>query len=164
MKPFIRVLISVVGIWVPLGLSAQSATDPLELTLHHATASVSDLNRAVKWYQEKLGFKMVLRRKLDENSEIAWMTMPGNRVDLIQRNGSSKGPASKDHLTTQGWAHIVFSVADADRAYAILKARGVNLPEPVSTNATLHIKTSHFPDSEGNWLEIYQDMSSQPKK
>ena len=163
MKTLIGVLISTVGVWAPISLSAQTAADPLELKLHHATASVGDLNRAVKWYQEKLGFKMVLRRKLDATTEIAWMTMPGNRIDLIQRQGASKGPALKDHLMAQGWAHIVFSVADADRAYAILKGRGVNLPEPVSTNQALHIKTSHFPDSEGNWLEIYQDMSSPPK-
>jgi catechol 2,3-dioxygenase-like lactoylglutathione lyase family enzyme len=163
MKILISALISTVGVWAPIGLSAQSAADPLDLKLHHATASVGDLNRAVKWYQEKLGFKMVMRRKLDATSEIAWMTMPGNRIDLIQRQGTSKGPAFKDHLMAQGWAHIVFSVADVDRAYAILKARGVNLPEPVSTNQALHIKASHFPDSEGNWLEIYQDMSSPPK-
>jgi catechol 2,3-dioxygenase-like lactoylglutathione lyase family enzyme len=163
MKILISALISTVGVWAPIGLSAQSAAETLDLKLHHATASVGDLNRAVKWYQEKLGFKMVMRRKLDATSEIAWMTMPGNRIDLIQHHGASKGPALKDHLMAQGWAHIVFSVADADRAYAILKARGVNLPEPVSTNQALHIKTSHFPDSEGNWLEIYQDMSSPPK-
>jgi catechol 2,3-dioxygenase-like lactoylglutathione lyase family enzyme len=163
MKILMSVVISTLGVWAPMSLSAQSAADPLDLKLHHATASVGDLNRAVKWYEEKLGFKMVMRRKLDATSEIAWMTMPGNRIDLIQRQGASKGPALKDHLMAQGWAHIVYSVADADRAYAILKARGVNLPEPVSTNQALHIKTSHFPDSEGNWLEIYQDMSSPPK-
>src|ERR1051326_1619590 len=160
MKMSISALISTAGVWAAISLCAQSATDPLELKLHHATASVGDLNRAVKWYQEKLGFKMVMRRKLDPTTEIAWMTMPGNRIDLIQHQGASKGAALKDHLMAQGWAHIVFSVADADRAYAILKARGVNLPEPVSTNQALHIKTSHFPDSEGNWLEIYQDMSA----
>jgi catechol 2,3-dioxygenase-like lactoylglutathione lyase family enzyme len=164
MKTFIRILVSIVTACASISLCAQSAADPLELKLHHATASVGDLNRAVKWYQEKLGFKMVLRRKLDANSEIAWMTMPGNRIDLIQHQGAAKGPTLKDHLMAQGWAHIVFSVADADRAYAILKARGVNLPEPVSTNQALHIKTSHFPDSEGNWLEIYQDTSSPPSK
>ena len=147
-------------------LSAQSPVEPLQLSLHHATASVGNLDRAVKWYQDKLGFKVALRRKLDANTEIAWMTMPGNRIDLIERKGSAKVPDQKDHVMNQGWAHIVFSVPDADRAYAILKARGVNLPEPVSTNETLHIRTSHFPDGEGNWLEIYQDLTAQqqPKK
>src|SRR5947209_18096607 len=134
MTTLIRVLFSTVGIWAACRLSAQSPSDPLELTLHHATASVGDLNRAVKWYQEKLGFKVALRQKLDANSEIAWMTMPGNRIDLIQRQGSSRGPIPKDHLMMQGWAHIVFSVKDADRAYAILKSRGVYLPEQVSVN------------------------------
>jgi hypothetical protein len=53
-------------------------------------------------------------------------------------------------MLIQSWGHLVPSVPDVDRAWAILRARGVDLPEPVATNAQLHIKTSHFPDSEGN--------------
>ena len=64
----------------------------------------------------------------------------------------------------QGWGHIAFSVPNADRAYAILKSRGVELPEPVSTNTALSIKSSQFPDSEGNWIEIYEDLSTGAKK
>jgi catechol 2,3-dioxygenase-like lactoylglutathione lyase family enzyme len=153
-----------VGFLAAFRLSAQPAVEPLDMRLHHATASVGDLNRAIKWYQEKLGFKVAMRRKLGEDGEIAWMTTPTLRIDLIQRKGSAKGPTSKDHMLVQGWGHIVFAVPDADRAYAILKSRGVELPEPVATNETLHIKSALFPDSEGNWLEIYQDLGAPAKK
>ena len=104
-----------------------------------------------------------MRRKLNAEAEIAWMVMPGVRIDLIQRKDSMKAPAVKDHMLRQGWGHIVFGVRDADKTYALLKARGVSLPEPVSTNEVLRLKTSHFPDSEGNWLEIYQDLGSNQK-
>jgi catechol 2,3-dioxygenase-like lactoylglutathione lyase family enzyme len=139
-------------------LHAQSAGDRLELTPHHAAESVGDLDRAIKWYQEKLGFKLVLRKQQNPNSEIAWLVIPGYRLDLIHRKGSSPTPALKDHMMLQGWGHIVFSVPDVDRAYAILKARGVVLPEPVATNEMLHIRTCHFPNSEGHWLELYEDV------
>lgn len=139
-------------------LSAQSATDKLELRAHHVAASVGNLDRAIKWYHEKLGFKLILRQKLGNDGEIAWLTIPGFRIDLIQRKGSHPPPRPGDHMLIQSWGHLVFAVDDVDRAWAILKARGVYLPEPVSTNEALHIKTSHFPDSEGNWLEIYQDI------
>jgi catechol 2,3-dioxygenase-like lactoylglutathione lyase family enzyme len=161
MRMFAAVLVLLCG---AMQLRTQSPQDSLGLTLHHATASVADLDRAIKWYEEKLGFKLQMRRKLNQDAEIAWMIMPGNRIDLIQRKGSMKPPAVKDHMLVQGWGHIVFAVPDADRAYAILKARGANLPEPVSVNSELHIKTSHFPDSEGNWLEIYQDLSASKNK
>jgi catechol 2,3-dioxygenase-like lactoylglutathione lyase family enzyme len=144
-------------------LSAQSATDPLELKPHHASASVGDLNRAVKWYEEKLGFKVMMRRKLDANREVALMIIPGYRIDLAQIKGSQKRPVTADHMMVQGWGHIVFSVPSVDRTYAMLKARGVTLPEPPTTNEALHIRTSHFPDSEGNWLEIYQDLPAAGK-
>jgi glyoxylase I family protein len=139
-------------------LSAQSASDPLNLRPSHATASVENLDRAIKWYVEKLGFKQVLRQPLNADSEIAWLTIPGYRIDLIHVNGSKKPPVPpQNRMLNQGWGHIVFAVDDIDRAYAILKARGVALPEPVSTNEKLGgIRTSHFPDSEGNWLELFQ--------
>jgi catechol 2,3-dioxygenase-like lactoylglutathione lyase family enzyme len=158
-----RTSILAFGLLAALRLSGQSAPGPLELTSHHATASVSDLNRAVKWYQEKLDFKIEVRRKLDSDTEMVSMTNSGYRIDLLHRNGSSRGPAPKDHLLAQGWAHIVFSVADADRIYAILKARGVNLPEPVATDPVFHAKYTHFPDSEGNWLALYQESAPEKK-
>lgn len=151
-------LILAAGIFAARALWAQSASDPLELTPHHTAASVGDLDRAIKWYQEKLGFKVIMRQKQSAEREIAWLTIPGYRIDLIQLKGSLKKPETKDHMMLQGWGHVVFSVPNVDRAYAILKARGVVLPEPVATNEALHIRTCHFPDSEGNWLEIYQDV------
>jgi catechol 2,3-dioxygenase-like lactoylglutathione lyase family enzyme len=145
-------------------LSAQSASDPLELKPHHATASVANLDRAVKWYTEKLGFKVAMRRKIDEDREIAWLTIPGYRIDLIQVKGSAPHPPVKDHMLVQGWGHIVFAVPSVDRTYAILKARGVDLPEAPTTNEALHLRATSFPDSEGNWLEIYQDLPVAGKK
>ena len=147
-----------------LPLSAQSASDPLELKPHHAAASVGNLDRAVKWYTEKLGFKVATRRRIDAEREIAWMTIPGYRIDLLQVKGSAPHPPVKDHMLVQGWGHIVFGVTSVDRTYAILKARGVELPETPTSNEELHLRAFHFPDSEGNWLEIYQDLPAAAKK
>src|SRR5262249_25887252 len=108
---------------------AQSATDPLDLKPSHATASVADLDRAIKWYEEMLDFKLKLRQKLNANAEIAWLVMPGYRIDLIQRKDSIRHPLPTDRMLVQGWGHVVFIVSDVDRTYAILKARGVVLPE-----------------------------------
>ena len=149
-------------LFAAMSLSAETPA-PLELKIHHAAASVGNLDRAIKWYTEKLGFKVVLRQKIDADREIAWLTMPGFRVDLLQVKGSLPHPQVADHMQVQGWGHIVFSVASVDRTYAALKARGVVLPEAPTTNAALHIRTSHFPDSEGNWLEIYEDLPATSK-
>jgi hypothetical protein len=62
------------------------------------------------------------------------------RIDLIQVKGSAPHPPMKDHMMEQGWGHIVFAVPSVDRTYAILKARGVDLPEAPATNEALHIR------------------------
>jgi hypothetical protein len=66
-----------------LELGAQSASVPRELKPHHAAASVGNLDRAIQWYHDKLGFKLVLRQYLTPNREIAWLTVPGYRIDLL---------------------------------------------------------------------------------
>jgi catechol 2,3-dioxygenase-like lactoylglutathione lyase family enzyme len=158
------ILFLAVYVFATAPLSAQSASDPLELKPHHATASVANLDRAVKWYTEKLGFKVAMRRKIDDAREIAWLTIPGYRIDLIQVKGSAPHPPVKDHMLVQGWGHIVFAVPSVDRTYAILKARGVDLPQTPATNEALHLRATSFPDSEGNWLEIYEDLAAAAKK
>lgn len=158
------ILFAAASLCTAIPLSAQLASEPLDLKAHHAAASVANLDRAVKWYTEKLGFKVVMRRKADAEREIAWLTIPGYRIDLLQVKGSAPPPPVKDHMLVQGWGHIVFAVASVDRTYAILKARGVEMPEAPTTNDALHIRASHFPDSEGNWLEIYQDLPVPAKK
>lgn len=52
----------------------------------------------------------------------------------------------------------VFAVPNADRAYAVLKARAVVLAEPLATHEFMQIRTSHFPESKGNWIEIHQHV------
>ena len=131
--------------------------DSLDLTPHHITVSVADLDRAVKWYQEKLGLTVVLRKTQENPSlSIAWMKMGGFRIDLIQYKGSFKPKVPSDHLLMQGWGHIVFSTADVDHEYQLLKARGAN-PSGPKTSKEFHNRTFYVQDSDGNYIEIYQE-------
>lgn len=157
MKNLRRPFYFIATLLAAMSLSAQTPP-PLDLKIHHAAASVGNLDRAIKWYTEKLGFKVVLRQKIDADREIAWLTIPGFRVDLLQVKGSMPHRPVADHMLEQSWGHIVFSVASVDKTYAILKSRGVVLPEAPATNEKLHIRSAHFPDSEGNWIELYQDL------
>jgi catechol 2,3-dioxygenase-like lactoylglutathione lyase family enzyme len=136
---------------------AAQSSEPLDLKPHHITVSVADLDRAIKWYEEKLGLKTQFRRtQEDPPLSIAWMKMPGFRIDLIQYKGSSKPQVPDNHLLMQGIAHIVFSTADVDHEYQLLKARGAHPSEPV-TSKEFHNRTFYLRDSDGNYIEIYEE-------
>ena len=127
--------------------AAQSPPNPLGLRPHHATAAVSDIDRAVRWYQDMLGFKVVNRGDRPNGSRFADLELPGFGIGLVQNPGASA------NAPRSGWMHVVFSVPDPARAYATLKERGAdvstrgNVPPAQITTFLLH-------DSEGNEIEI----------
>lgn len=89
-------------------LSAQTPGNPIQLEFHHATASVADMNRAIKWYTEKLGFKVTLHKRLNQDVDLAWLVIPGFRVDLIQFRNSTRPAASQSSGDPGLGAHRFF--------------------------------------------------------
>jgi len=132
--------------------SAQSTQNPLQLKPDHSTAAVTDLDRAVRWYQDMLGFRVVNRGERPNGARFADLEIPGYGIGLVQNPGASPPPAAG----RSGWIHIVFSVPDPARAFATLKAKGAavstrgNRPPAQITTFLLH-------DSEGNEIEIVQE-------
>jgi methylmalonyl-CoA/ethylmalonyl-CoA epimerase len=134
---------------LPAPAAAQAAQNPLQLRPDHATAAVADLDRAVRWYQEVLGFTIVNRGQRADGARSAVLEIPGYGIGLVQYPGA---PAPTP-ATRSGWVHIVFAVPDPARAYATVKARGAD----VSTRgnvAPAQITTFIMHDSEGNEIEI----------
>jgi len=147
----ISLLIALAVLVAAGGASAQSTDTPLGLKPHHATAAVADLDRAIRWYQQMLGFAVVNRGER-AGTRFADLQMPGFGIGLVQSPGTPSAAAP----TRSGWIHIVFSVADPAAAYATLKARGAdvvvrgNPPPPQITTFLIH-------DSEGNEIEIVKE-------
>ena len=128
---------------------AQSDRNPLGLKPHHATASVIDLDRAIKWYQDILGFTMINRGSRQNGAfQFADLEVPGFGIGLVKAGATSSAAPG-----ASGWVHIVFSVPDPDRTYTLLKTRGAQVT--IRPNAPPGpIKTFLLHDSEGNEIEI----------
>ena len=131
--------------------AAQSTQNPLQLRADHATAAVTNLDRAVRWYQDMLGFRVLNRGERANGSRFADLEIPGYGIGLVQNPGippSTTGARS-------GWIHIVFSVPDPPRAFATLKARGADVTTR-GNPAPAQITTFLLHDSDGNEIEIVQ--------
>jgi catechol 2,3-dioxygenase-like lactoylglutathione lyase family enzyme len=132
---------------------AQSTENPLQLRPDHATASVADIDRAVRWYQDMLGFKVVNRGERPNGGRFADLAIPGYGIGLVQNTAASPPPGSS---ARSGWIHIVFAVPDPARAFATLKLRNADVTTR-GNPAPAKITTFLLHDSEGNEIEIVQE-------
>lgn len=109
---------------------------------------VADLNMAIKWYQDVLGFKLLY--KLDE---MAWCELesPVARVNV----GLGQVEKKKQE---GGNATLVFGVHDIDSARRQLEAKKVRFDGATRTIEGM-VKLATFYDPDGNTFMLYQSLS-----
>jgi catechol 2,3-dioxygenase-like lactoylglutathione lyase family enzyme len=125
--------------------------NPLQLSPHHATASVADIEKEAKWYEQVLGFQEAQRFKNGTDSELRQMVIPGYRIDLLWQRGSSR-PDSGSGSLKQGWFHVVFRTPIVDADFKRLVDVGTDVKAFRDDKSAITRLTFH--DPEGNELEI----------
>ena len=116
----------------------------------HTTIPAADLDRAIAWYEQKLGFKPAQRMPTGAMFEAA----DGTYFVLYPQPLAGQAPQ-----TVMG-----FSTADIEREVRDLKARGVvfedyDLPTLKTVNSIAEmgpVRGAWFKDSEGNILAVVQ--------
>lgn len=140
--------------------------NPLQLTPHHITASVANVDRAVEWYRTKLGFE-VLKKGVMENgankTPFAELRISSFGIAFVQLRGEPKGneaPATPavPAAPAPRWVHIVFRVPDPQATFDLLKSRGVDVFVRAG-QSTNPVKEFQLRDSEGNQIEITADST-----
>jgi methylmalonyl-CoA/ethylmalonyl-CoA epimerase len=132
-----------------------------ELRPHHIGLSVPDLDAAIKWYSEMLGFKLENRLHIDKiPAEVAFLIRGEFRLELFEVEDATSLPEERklpnSDLHTHGTKHIAFAVADVDAVVETLKQRGVNI--------VMHMRIHGQPmafitDNAGILLELVQESS-----
>jgi lactoylglutathione lyase len=121
------------------------------------TVSVSNLDRALKFYRDLLGFK-VLRQESPEEGVTAHFLDVGNdhTLRLLSFDSATKpGNWIPDDLQT-GLRHLGFKVRDVDATTARFKQAGVHFTlDPL--DATGGVRIAFFEDPDGTLLEIVQN-------
>jgi catechol 2,3-dioxygenase-like lactoylglutathione lyase family enzyme len=144
-------VIATVILQAQLPVSAQPVDSiPIQLTPHHVTVSVADLDRESQWYQRVLGFHEASRSPHGAVM-VCRLLIPGYRLDLVWIKGSARPPKSPRGLQ-QGWMNVVFATPSLESAYKHLLAQGIEVKVDRDAQAALEHLT--FEDPEGNEIGI----------
>jgi catechol 2,3-dioxygenase-like lactoylglutathione lyase family enzyme len=129
--------------------------NPLQLTPHHLTASVADVERAVEWYRMKLGFEVQEKGMLgtgDNKTPFAELRIASFGIAFIQARGGPNSPDPAKPVVPR-LIHMVFGVPDPQATFDLLKSRGVDVAVRPAQKTT-PISIFQFHDSEGNEIEV----------
>lgn len=110
--------------------------------INHIIVMVSDMGRAVEFYQSVMGFKLKFR---SEN----WSELDAGNVTFALHGGGKRESVneSEPHSNAAGTASISFDVTDVEQTYRELSAKGVKF----SLAPTLR-------QGEGIKLAVAQDL------
>ncbi len=126
-----------------------AASKPDEMFgIFHFSFTVSDLEAAIVFYRDLLGFTFVHRQVQDNDYTRRLVGYPDARIEVAQfavpgeRRGFSthdlelvwydrpKGRRSEAEIKNPGEAHLAVAVADADATYERLSAAGIHFFSP----------------------------------
>ena len=136
-----------------------------ELESHHTGVVVSDLDKAVSFYRETLGFDVIeeftlagegIATAIDVDGvtgNFAHLDAGGSRIELIEYEptGEDTRPAAINGL---GATHLGFEVEDIDAFYAGLPAEAEPVSEPQEIE--IGIEILFFRDPDGNFVEVVE--------
>lgn len=133
----------------------------LLLNLNHIAVAVPELEEAVRWYEQVLGFRETQRVEVpDLGLQVVYV---GNRsdtqIELFKRSGSASAAAGEtEFLGPKGLDHIGFLVEDVDLLADDLKSKGIPLLiEPTGTPQA-NVRTLVIQAPGGAFLEFNQPL------
>jgi catechol 2,3-dioxygenase-like lactoylglutathione lyase family enzyme len=123
-----------------------------------ASVSIDNIDKAIKFYTEVLGF--ILKRDIPLGGDARWVTVVSadepNGVELVLEPNASYPAmkALKESLVRDGIPFTAFEVKDIQNEYERMKKLGVEFTmEPTNMGTTT---AAIFDDTCGNLIQIYQ--------
>jgi predicted enzyme related to lactoylglutathione lyase len=115
--------------------------------IQSATVCVSDQDRALDFFVNKLGFEVREDAPFGENQELRWLEVapPGAKTVLVLAKGY--GGCTSERVGK--FSGIVFETDDIQRTYEELTKRGVHFTEP-PTMQPWGMYQAIFQDPDGN--------------
>jgi catechol 2,3-dioxygenase-like lactoylglutathione lyase family enzyme len=128
------------------------------LKLDHVAIEISDLDRAVKFYTEVLGLRLMFRQVDDVHHEaFAFLELGGGNLELLQRLDEDNQPAAfaPIPLRRSNCPHVALLTEDLEALLEHLKSAAVPLVKgPLEIPG--QVRWAYFTDPDGNVLEFVQ--------
>lgn len=122
-------------------------------SVHHIAIIVSDHDRALDFYVNKLGFSVIRDCFRQERSD--WKTdlaLDGLELEIFTRENPPKRPSYPEAC---GLRHLAFRVADIEAAVAELAEKGI-VCEPIRMDPYTKTRMTFFSDPDGLPLELHE--------
>ena len=121
--------------------------------IHHVAIIVSDYQKAMEFYVEKLGFPVLRENYRPDKGD--W------KLDLKFGDGELEifaipgAPPRPSHPEARGLRHLAFRVDDVERAVKELEERGIEC-EPIRLDPYSQRRFTFFHDPDGLPLELHE--------
>lgn len=125
--------------------------------LDHIAVIVSDMDRAIEFYTNVLGLKLIKDGRPEGGRKKTFIGTDKKAILALAEDNGRRRVAGD---SVEGVNHIAFFVDDIEKASGLLRERGVNfIEEKISEDGK--IKAYHFLDPDGLELEICGETSGE---
>lgn len=129
-------------------------------SFEHVGMTVSNMDRAVKFYCDLLGLTLHLRKKTDDGADLAFLDAGGGMLEIIApANGAKRAVDVPDD--TAGLRHLTFIYESVDQTFARLEEAGVEIKERprFAYNPEVLQKVAFIRDPDGIIIELAERKS-----
>lgn len=130
----------------------------------HVCIGVQDIEAAIAWYRDILGFEVDHRWSVPElpGFQLAYIQKNGYRIELIdsgeEGSGEPEDLSFDEFLRVRGFSHVCFRVENVDDATVEVEARGVKIDMPPTDFPDNGRRIAFFRDLDGNYIEFAGPM------
>ena len=127
--------------------------------INHVAVVVEDMEKALSFWRDALGLELhELRDVPAEQSQVAFLPLPGSEVELVMPTTADSGIAKYLAKRGPGMHHVCLEVDDIDGMLAQLKNKGVRLinEEPRTAADGKKYAFIHPESTAGVLVELYQ--------
>jgi catechol 2,3-dioxygenase-like lactoylglutathione lyase family enzyme len=125
--------------------------------LDHVAIVVSDMDRAIEFYTEVLGLRLISDGRPKGGEKKSFL---GTKSKAIVALSEDRNRAMQKGEYLAGVNHVAFGVDDAEKSSRILKERGIQFVE-IKVGEDGKPNAYHFLDPDGLELEICSDTGEE---